>query len=413
MKRAQALLLVLLLSSLLLVEARAAGEAAYRLSERTYRQLSNVHELMQKQRYEEALAGLDRLRPRVEHRAHEHALLLQTYGHLFANTEQYQQAVDALARSLALNALPQPATERSLYALAQLQMALDDYPAALASLEQWLQLADDPGPDAHALAGVAYAQVRRYPEAVKHLSKAIGLASEPQENWYRQLLAVYYQSSQYREAVTLLQRMIRRFPQNKDYWLQLSSVDRELGDDAQAIAVMELAHVQGLLTEESELLNLARYYLYMGFPHKAGQLLDKAIEDGSVTPNIDNWRLLIDAWLQARESDRALAASERALESTQHPDLYLKRARLLADKEQWPDVIAAVELAFAGAGLTSPGKAHLLQGIAHYNLAQPAKAQSAFGRARAFADSGDQARQWISATQTPATDQYTWAYSSR
>ena len=118
MKKALMSLLVLFLSGLLLVEAATAGEAAYRLSERTYRQLSAVHELMQQQRYDEALAGLDRMRPRVEHKAHEHALLLQTYGHLYANTEHYQRAVDALARSLALNALPQPATERTLYTLA-------------------------------------------------------------------------------------------------------------------------------------------------------------------------------------------------------------------------------------------------------------------------------------------------------
>jgi hypothetical protein len=45
-------------------------------------------------------------------------------------------------------------------------------------------------------------------------------------------------------------------------------------------------------------------------------------------------------------------------------------------------------------------------------LGQPARAQSSFERAREFADSGDQARQWISATRTPAADHYASAYSS-
>ena len=95
MKKVLALLLLVLMFAVLLPEARAAGEAAYRLSERTYRQLSSVHQLMQQQRYDEALAGLDRMRPRVEHKAHEHALLWQTYGYLFASTEQYQRAFAA------------------------------------------------------------------------------------------------------------------------------------------------------------------------------------------------------------------------------------------------------------------------------------------------------------------------------
>ena len=59
MRKTLARLLAVFLFALLLVEVGAAGQTAYRLSERTYRQLSSVHELMQKRRYDEALAGLD------------------------------------------------------------------------------------------------------------------------------------------------------------------------------------------------------------------------------------------------------------------------------------------------------------------------------------------------------------------
>ncbi len=418
MRKTWVSLLTLLFFGLLLVEARAAGDGAHRLSERTYRQLSSVHELMQQQRYEQALAALDRIRPRVQHKAHEHALVLQTYGYLFASTEQYQRAVEALAGSLALKVLPRSATERTLYALAQLQMAVEDYQGAVVSLKEWFQSVKTPTPEAYALAGTAYAQTQSYREAAIHLRKAIDLASKPQESWYRHLLAVYYQSEEYPAAVTLLEEMIPRFSRRKEYWLQLSSVYRELGDDARALAVMELAHVEGLVREESELLVLARFFLYMGLPHKAGKLLEKALSEGSVTPVADTWHLLVDAWLRARETGRALAATERALESTPHADLYLRRARLLAEKERWPEVIVAVELALAGEGLSSPGKAHLLRGIAQYHLDQSAEAWSSFGRAREFADSGDQARQWLShlgAGRTPASSSstsYATAYSS-
>ena len=43
-----------------------------------------------------AIAELDRLRPRVERKPYEHALLLQTYGHVYARLEQYPQAIDVL-----------------------------------------------------------------------------------------------------------------------------------------------------------------------------------------------------------------------------------------------------------------------------------------------------------------------------
>jgi tetratricopeptide (TPR) repeat protein len=350
---------------------------------------------MDKGAYQKAIADLDRLRPRVERKPYEHALLLQTYGHVYARLEQYPQAIDVLKQCLNLDALPEAASKQSLYLLAQMQLVTTDYQAAATSLKRWFDLEKDPAPAAHALAGTVYAYTKSYPLAVKHLGKAIKHARNPDENWYRQLLAVYYESRQYQAAVNLLQRLISRSPGDKDYWLQLSSVYHELGKDAQSIAAMELAYLRGLLTQETELLNLARYYLYMELPYKAGQLLEKALREGSLSPTVEHWRLLTDVWVRAREPDLALAATEHTLEFTRNAELHLVRAQLLAEKEQWSEVIRASEAALASEGLDSPGKAHLLKGIAHYKLQQLRSAQASFERARGFDDTREQAGFWL------------------
>jgi tetratricopeptide (TPR) repeat protein len=284
---------------------------------------------------------------------------------------------------------------RALYSLAQLQMVVADYPAAVTTLERWFGLQRNPAPAARALAGTAYAQVQRYPEAVEQLSAAIEQADRPQENWYRQLLAVRYQARQYTAAAELLQRMILLFPERKDYWLQLSGVYAETGNQTQSVAVLELAYLQGVLTEERDLLNLAQHYLYTGLAHKAGQLLERSLRDGTVTATRENWALLVDAWLHARETDRALGAVERALESVAHADLHLRHAQLLADKEDWSEVVRATELALAGDALTRRGTAHLLAGVAHFHLQHPREARSCFERAREFDRSRHQAEQWL------------------
>ena len=286
-----ALILVLLLSGLTPRPPAAAERDVQRISERTYQQLSRAHTLMKQGRYEDALANLDRLRPRVERRRDELALLLQSYGHLYASQEKYPQAIAALSDCLALEALPAPATVRTLYALAQLQMVVADYPAAITTLERWFKLQRNPAPAARALAGTAYAQVQRYPEAAEQLSMAIEQANRPAENWYRQLLAIHYQSRQYTAAAELLQRMIVLFPERKDYWLQLSGVYTETGSQTRAVAVLELAYLQGLLSEEHDLLNLARHYLYTGLAHKAAELVEQSLRDGAVTASAENWKI--------------------------------------------------------------------------------------------------------------------------
>ena len=389
------LVLVLVLSGLALSPPAAAQREVQQISERTYQQLSRAHDLMKQGRYEDALANLDRLRTRVQRRRDELALVLQSYGHLYASQEKYPQAIAALTDCLALEALPASATARTLYVLAQLQMVVADYPAAVTTLEQWFKLQRNPAPAARALAGTAYAQVQRYAEAAEQLSKAIEEANRPAENWYRQLLAVHYQSRQYTAAAELLQRMIVLFPARKDYWLQLSGVYTETGSRTRAVAVLELAYLQGLLSEEHDLLSLAQHYLYTGLAHKAAELLEQSLRDGAVTASVDNWKLLVDAWLHARETDRALVAVEQALESAPHADLYLRLAQLLADRERWHEVVRATELALAQDSLSSPGTAHLLAGMAQFHLQRPREAHSCFERALEFDHSRSQAQQWL------------------
>jgi tetratricopeptide (TPR) repeat protein len=395
MRTVLTLVLVALLIGMQPLLALSAGAASRQLSERTYKQLSRIHTLMDKERYHEALAGLDGMRPRVEHKPYEHALLLQTYGHLHARQAQYPQAIAVLGQCLDLAVLPEAASQQTLYLLAQLQLATADYQAATISLERWFALEKQPAPAAHALAGTAYAYTKHYPGAVKHLGKAIELARNPDKNWYRQLLAVYYESSQYQAAAKLLERLITQSDGDKDYWLQLSGIYRELGNNERSLAVMELAYLRGLLTQETELVNLARYYLYMELPYKAGQLLEKALREGSINPDMENWRLLNDAWVLAREPDLALAATERAMEFTRDAELHLVRAQLLADREQWSSVLREAETAITTGGLDSPGKAHLLKGIAHYKLQQLRRAQASFEHARDFEDTRKQAGRWL------------------
>lgn len=375
--------------------ASVAQAATQRISERTYQQLAQVHALMQKQRYDEALADLDRLRARVGNRANEHALVLQTYGHLYTAQEQYPEAIAALSECLALEALPRAATAATLYLLAQLHMAAGDYAAAVKTLEHWFALGAEPAPTARAMAGSAYARLQRYPEAAEQLVKAIDASPKPEENWYRELLAVRYQARDYTAAAGLLQRMLELFPERKEYWLQLAGVYAETGKQAQSVAVLELAYLRGLLSAEPELLNLARHYLFAGLPHKAATLLEGALENGALDATPGNWNLLIDAWLRARETTRALAAVERALVSLTDAELHLRHARLLAETENWPAVIDATAQALASDELSARGTAHLLAGMAAFQLQRAREARSHFEHAREFDHSRQQAEQWL------------------
>ena len=384
-------ILFLLFCFLLAGQVMAADRV---VSEYVYNQLTRAHELIEKNRHEQALQRLQKIRP-AETRRYEQALVQQTYGYLYAAREEYGLAIEAFEKCLALSVLPQTARKNTLYNLAQLQLASADVTRAIATLEQWFKLETQPTPQAHVLAGTAYAQVKRYTEAINHLQQAIATGSEVHETWYRQLLAVYYDAARYKPAARLLEQMTQQFPQRKAYWLQLSSVYRRLQDDARSLAVLELAYQQGLLTSEKELTELVHYYLYMDMPYQAGKLLDKALREGAVSSTSQHWRLLTDTWLHAKETQYAVSAMQRATELAQDAESNLRLAQLAFQAEDWSLVIHAVDRAFQIGGLPDPGQPRLLKGMAHYHRGDYQAARAVFEQALTDKSVHAEARKWL------------------
>ena len=349
---------------------------------------------MDDEKYDQALERLKRIR-RSAKKSYPQALVQQTFGYLYAAKEQYPQAITAFEQCLALQALPQSATQNMLYAMAQLQISIADYPAAINSLERWFKLERRPSPQAYGLAGMAYAQAKRYAPAIKHLRKAIAMVDTGKERWYRLLLTVYYDTKDYQAAIGLLEEMTRRFPARKTYWVQLSSVYRTLHNDAKSLAVLELVHQQGLLITEQELLELAGYYLYMDMPYKAGDLLEEALQQGKVSPTGKYWKLLSDAWLSAKELERARDALQQATLLTQEPEVYLQLAHLASQMEEWPAALKAVKMSLQLGGLKQPGQAYILEGMINYNRGDTHAAKASFARAQDYAAVKVQAQKWL------------------
>lgn len=383
--------LVLLFCFLLAGQVMAADRV---VSEYVYNRLTRVYELMEANRHEQALKRLQKIRP-AETRRYEQALVQQTYGYLYAAREEYGLAIESFEKCLALSVLPLTARKNTLYNLAQLQLASTDVTGAIVTLEQWFKLETQATPQAHALAGTAYAQVKRHAEAIKHLQQAIATGIEAPETWYRQLLAVYYDAARYKAAARLLEQMTQQFPQHKAYWLQLSSVYRSLQDDARSLAVLELAYQQGLLTSERELTELVHYYRYMDMPYQAGKRLDKALREGAIASTSRHWRLLSDTWLHAKETQYAISAMQRATELAQDAESNLRLAQLAAQAEDWSLVIHAVDQALQIGGLPDPGQARLLKGMAHYRRGDYQAAKAVFEQALTNTSVQAEARKWL------------------
>ena len=188
--------------------------------------------------------------------------------------------------------------------------------------------------------------------------------------------------------------MVRYFPEQKDYWLQLAGIYQRQDRNEEALAVRELAYRQGLLVKERHLLDLAALYRYLGAPHDAGRLLQREINAGRIADTAEHWKRLANAWRQARESRKEAGALKEAAKRSGDPQLWLRLARAQREAGAWRAVAKAAEQALK-AGLEEPGQAHLLRGTAFVELDEMAAARRAFDKARQDPESREAAQRWL------------------
>ena len=339
------------------------------MGELTFRRITNIHDLMSEDAtIQEALTLALELVPRVQRNNYEHAIVLQTLGYIYVGLERYREAVPVLRRAAELDAMPDIAQQQTIWLLANMYAAIDDWRNTISWLDRWYIRTVTPTPGALILSAQARAQMGQHRDAIPFVRRAIEKGDTPKENWYQLLLAMYYELTEYRNAAGVLEVMVSIWPTSKLYWDQLSGLYMELEDDRKALATLALIYRNGMSTEEDDILPLVRMYLFMEMPHPAAEILEREIRAGRVTADEENLELMGNAWAQARENARAVDALGRAAELSEDGELFVRRAQILVQMQRWTEVIDSVDAAVALGGLDKPGRAYLLQGMAAAEL---------------------------------------------
>lgn len=385
-----------LLLTLVLGTTAAAAPAAG-LSPTIYKQLTGIHEQIDKQGYDQALGSLNGLLADSTLHAYEKAVILQTLGYVQISRESYPDAIRAFEESLALERLPEQTRQRLRYDLAQLYLTVDQAAKAAHTLEAWLGQAASPPAEAYALLGNAYARQQQYRKAIPPLQRAIELADTAQADWYEALLAMHYELQSYRACIPLLETMLRLFPRRSNYWRQLAAVYMALDEHESAVTALELAYRDGALQQEQELLQLAQLYLYTGMPYKAARLVESQLNRG-IGNTAQSRELLARAWSDAREKQQAIQALEQALKHDSRPEFRLRLAQWYFEEERWQAAVTVLEPLARGGTERTGAQAMLLLGIAQYELGDLMAAQTAFHRALQHRHTSNSARQWLDFT---------------
>jgi tetratricopeptide (TPR) repeat protein len=359
-----------------------------------YEYLEKAHEALDQERYDDALAALAQLE-RKDRRMndHERSLLWQSRAYVYSAQEQYDEAIENFRRCVDADAMPEASLQNARYNLGQLYLVTERYDDAIRTLVAWFQHARNPSANAHFMMAMAYLQVDDKAQALVHARETVAGRSEPREPWLQLLASLLIDAEEFEDAVPVLEQLSAAHPK-KSYFTQLSALYSHLGRHERALGTLEVAYLQNLLDDESNLETLAQLYLYNDVPYKAAKVLETGLEAGRIAGDEEAWRLLGTAWLQAKERDRAMPPLERAATLQRDGDGWMQLARIQLEAGEWASARASLGRALGG-GVQSPGTAQLLLGIANASEERWEDARRAFEAAGEHPPTRAAAEQWL------------------
>jgi len=377
---------------------------------RVYAQLARAQALADAGDKAAGFAVLDDVKERLDSlNSYERAMLFNFYGFMHYANEDIKPAIDSFKQVVAAQAIPDTLLISTLYSLAQLSMQQQDYVMALTHLKQWQQVnARELTASQEMLFAQVYYQDKQFIDALMHIENAITASTKkdktPKENWLVLKRATHYELNQPKQVTKVMEQLVRLYDKPQ-YWLQLSAMYGEIGEEAKQMAVMEAAFQAGYITKSSDILTLSQLYLFHGAPFKSADLLAEAIDNGTVTAEEKNLDLLARAYLSAKEDLQAIKIFKQLTKLVEHGKYDAMLAQTYLNNEQWQQAINFASSAIEKATVSYKdnktnnntdylSNMYLAQGMANFNLKHFQSSLTAFAQATTFAKSKKTAQQW-------------------
>lgn len=381
------------------VHAATCGEPekqAGEMSEDTYATVQEATELLGKQKYPEAIEKLAKIADKGSD--YEKALINYNLGLAHSAREDYPNAVKAFAKALVTDSLPQTHREQLRYNLGQLYIVTNQYDEGINTLQTYISTACGAVPaEAHIFLANALTERKRYTEALPQIDLAVSKAKEVKEQWLQMKLAINYELKNYKACAETLVQLIARVPGKPEYWKQLSSMLYEMKDDKESLAVLSLAETQGFLQKPTEIKNLYSIYMMLESPYKAGTLLEEAIAKNQLPADESNLSSLSDAWINAREVQKAELTLKQLASMSEKGEYYYKLGAMYGDNERWDDSNTMLKKALQKGGLKRTGEVWMRLAVARYGMKDFPGAIEALQKAITFDESRKQAGEWLRA----------------
>jgi DNA-binding CsgD family transcriptional regulator len=204
----------------------------------------------------------------------------------------------------------------------------------------------------------------------------------------------YYELEDYPNVIETLRTLIQTWPK-REYFIQLSAMYGQEGNELAQLALWETAYEAGWLTRSNELVQLAQLLLGTDIPVKAAKIMQEGLDGGTIESTETNWRVLAQSWQLAQEDEKAIPAMTRAAGLASDGEIDLRLAQSYQNLARYDECVESARTAIRKGELRREDQANMILGACLFELKQYGQARTAFQAAAEDSRSRTNARSWL------------------
>lgn len=208
--------------------------------------------------------------------------------------------------------------------------------------------------------------LKEYKKSYEVSKKLVRLSIEPNDQAWILLFAAQQESGDNAQAAETFEMFIRKFPEKKDIWLQLTQAYLSSDQALRAILTYQRAQTHGFMNSPSDYMNIFSLYYRLEEYSRASQLLESWIKSGKVEDTEDNWENVSVCFQNLRREDAVRAILDSARKRFKTGNLDFQLAQFLWYDGKYKEGLEAAELAWKKGGLKRAGKTALFLATANF-----------------------------------------------
>lgn len=239
------------------------------------------------------------------------------------------EAADYLERAVKAKVLNDNDHAPMLKLVGDLKYEAGDYAGAISWFERWMAFTCKEDGMTYLKISNAYKEMKQLDKVIEPADKSIALLNPAREAPYSIKVGVYYEQKMYKEALDVIETALQVFPESGVWYTRAGLFYQITENYSKALAMFELAYIQGHLKTATQHKQLAQLYSVNGIPYRASALLEKHIKSGLIPRDKDTLSTVANASFQARDFKKAAVFFGEAAKVSGEPELYRRQGSML------------------------------------------------------------------------------------